>query len=631
MIFFRRSPDYDPNWDLTLSMRFRQWTSGWRGVVVLTILVGWAVSAWKGDDIYTWVKVRRAEGLIAEADAARSRGDFSGVAEKLKQAMALLQYHPATLRAVARYQLDMKQLSGLNTYQRLMESGEATQADRVTFAREAFRLGRADLAAGVLEELRANPETRDSAVVLALQAASLAGQGEWAGAVKQAREACAVQGGDESGQAYAKAVLARLLLQPPQTARAEAEALIREGIDLLTELALRRDGEGLETLEILVMLAQDSGMAPFLAGREAQGLLEAAEAHPQASARLKVGLWSVLLAAEPGRRGEITQALFERAKAGESPVMRLEAARWLNQRRMHRQALELAKPAKLESEEWFLVYLDASAALGDWDEVIRSLGSRETVPLSPALRRLFELRAEMTTGAKQDVEAAWREIELAAREEKPKNLLYMAGYAEQIGFPGEASRFYRKLLEVDTQVQGVGDKLNRAQRMACHAGLVRTSAGGWTLAELGERLGVFAGEFPELDEVQNDHAYIQLLLGRNVAEAADTARRLLRKRPELLAYRTTAALATLREQGRQEVLPGALSLGAAQTARVFQPDAAALYDGWTIDWKTAQDRYKAVHVAALRAAGRVFEAQQVADLIQAEALRPEERQLAGLP
>ena len=68
------------------------------------------------------------------------------------------------------------------------------------------------------------------------------------------------------------------------------------------------------------------------------------------------------------------------------------------------------------------------------------------------------------------------------------------------------------------------------------------------LEDLTRIVGSFAAEFPEIDEAQNDHAYLQLLAGTNLDQADHTAQRLLKKQPDLLAYRTTAALSALRHQ-----------------------------------------------------------------------------------
>jgi hypothetical protein len=187
--------------------------------------------------------------------------------------------------------------------------------------------------------------------------------------------------------------------------------------------------------------------------------------------------------------------------------------------------------------------------------------------------------------------------------------LYVAGYAEQIGFAAEAAQIYRRLLAGNDNALPGGTKLGPSRRLACYIGVLRTAAPSMTLKDLSELMGSFASEFPEMDEVQNDHAYLQLLAGEGLEDAAKTARRLCEKKPEILAYRTTLALAALR---RNDI-----------------PAAEAVYRGWNIDWSTAQDRYKAVYAAVMRAAGRTADADKVASTINNEALRFEELQLAG--
>lgn len=596
---------------MTFRLRFRIWTSGWRGVLVMFLLVGMALGFWKGASAYEWLKARRAAHLIAKAEDAREQGDFVEASKKLGQATALLQRHPLTLRAVARYQVAMQDLSALNTYLELMKTGQATTEDKVQFAREALRLGRPEMAAEILAQLKEHPDTKDTAAVLALQAGNSATEGRWPEAVEFARRACASPGSD-GDLAYAQSILARLLIQPPSPTEADGPALLTEGVALLSTLALRQDAAGLEALEILVSLSQNMQTATLLSRRDVKPLADAAERHPRADAALKVGAWSLLLASDPAKRVEITQAFFEHFKDNPSPKLRLEAARWLNKRGMHRLALDLAEPSKHESEEWFLLCLDATAALGNWEEVFQALSAKnEKVPLPPALRRLFELRGALETGRHPDLTAAWRDIQAAARTESAANQLYVAGYAEQIGFHQEAALIYRRLLERDESAVPAAGRLGRPRRMACFTGVLRTGAGTMTLEELRAFVGAFAAEFPEIDEVQNDNAYLQLLSGVNLDRAAAMGERLLKKKPDLLAYRTTVALSLLRRQKAEA--------------------AAAVYDGWITDWNTAQDRYKAVYAAVMRAGGRSSEADRMIAKIKSDSLRPEERQLAGLP
>lgn len=611
MIFFRRRPDYDPDKEMTLRLRLHIWTSGWRGVFVLSLLVAAGLLWWRGSKAYEWVKVRRAEQLIAQSEAARERGDFVEASKKLGEATALLRRHPVTLRAVARYQVEMHDLSALNTYAELTKTGQATTVDKVSFVHESFRLGHPEMAALVLEQLKELPVTRGTAAVLALQAEQSAWKGRWQEAMKLARQACATPG-EDLDLAYAQSVLARLLLQPPSPTLDDGPALLSEGVAVLSALAQRRDAAGREALEMLISLSQNLQTATLFLHKNVDALTDAAERHPRADPALKVGAWSLRLAADPAKRVEITQAFFEHFKDNPSSNLRLEAARWLNQRGMHRLALDLAEPSKLESEDWFLLHLDAMAALGNWEEVFRILTAKnQTIPLPPALRRLFELRGALETGRQPDLTAAWRDIQAAGRSENVRNQLYIAGYAEQIKFPSEAALIYRRLLDREEAALTVAGKLSRPQRLACYTGRLRTAAGALKLAELVSLVGAFAAEFPEIDEVQNDHAYLRLLAGTEFEKADGIAQKLLQKRPELLAYRTTAALAALR---RQKVA-----------------EAVAIYDGRNIDWSTAQDRYKAVYAAVLRAAGRTMEAEKIAGKIKPDALRPEERRLAGLP
>lgn len=611
MIFFRRRPDYDPDKEMTLSLRFRIWTSGWRGIFVLFALVALGLGMWKGADAYEWLKAQRAEHLIAESEAARERGDFIEASKKLGEATALLQRHPLTLRAVARYQVAMRDLSALNTYVELMKTGQATTEDKIQFAREALRLGRPEMAAGVLAQLKELPDTRDTAAVLAIQAGNSAAEGRWPEAVEFARRACASPGSD-TDLAFAQSILARLLIQPPSPTEAGGSALLTEGVDLLSALALRQDAAGIEALEILVSLSQNMQTATLMHHRDVKALTDAAERHPRADAALKVGAWSLLLAADPSKRVEITQALYEHFKDNPSSKLRLEAARWLNKRGMHRLTLELAEPSKRDSEDWFVLCLDATAALGNWEEVFRTLSDKdEKVPLPPALRKLFELRGALETGRRPDLIAAWRDIQGALRTESAGNQLYVAGYAEQIRFHHEAAIIYRRLLDRDESAVPAAGRLGRPRRMACFTGVLRTGAGTMTLEELRSFVGAFAAEFPEIDEVQNDNAYLQLLSGLNLDRAAAMGERLMKKKPDLLAYRTTVALSLLRRQKAAA--------------------AVAVYDGWRTDWSTAQDRYKAVYAAVMRAGGRASDADRMVAKIKSDSLRPEERQLAGLP
>ena len=605
MIFFRRSHPFDPNWDMTLELRWRIWTSGWRGALVLLTLITVPLVMWKGPEAYKQLKVWRAEKLVALAEAAQQKGDFKEAANQLRQATLLVQKHPLTLRAVAQYQVAIQDLSALKTYTALMETGLATTEDKLSFARQAFRLGQPEAAAQVLTELEAMPDIQKTAMLLALRAEQAATKETWSRAHELASQACAGPG-SEQDKTYAQSVLARLLLNPSET----NPVRMSEGIRLLSSIALQPDEAGLEALGMLVTLSQNPQATALFQDRNVQPLLDAAERHPRASAALKVNAWNLRLAAAPGKRAEITQAFLARFQDEPTLAIRLEAARWLNQKGLHEQTLAMAESAKLESRDWFLIYLDANAALGRWEAVLSALGTKDqAIPLGLATQRLFELRGALETKREINTGDAWRDIQAALRQADTGERLYAAGYAEKMGYAAEAARIYRQALERDDEVQPTEDKLGRPRRLACYLGLLRTGSGALDLKELGKLMGKVAEEFPEMDEVKNDHAYLQLLAGENIEQATHTAQKLSSQKPAILAYRTTVALGLLRKE---------------------KLAAAEVYDGWTIDWSTAQDRYKVVYVAVMRSAGRGEEALPVAATINTAALRAEERQLIGL-
>ena len=609
MIFFRRTPEYDQWDDMTLLFRLRLWTSGWRGALVLSVLIVPSLVIWKGEDAYNSMKMWRAQSLINQAEAALVRGDNKESESLLNQATVLIHRQPIMLRAVARFQVATYNLEALNTYRALLETSEATAMDKVAMCRQAFRAGQPELASAVIDELGNLPGPEDMAVLLALKAEKLAADGHWPEAVQLARQA-GNSAGNEEEKAYSRKVLARLLLLPPPQWATEAQPT--EGLDLMSSLALRQDALGLEALEILVNLSRNPQMAPLLAGRDFDAIVATAEKHPGGGAALKVNAWNLRVAARLSEREAVIREFFDHFKVDPSSLNRLEAARWLNQQGIHKMVIELAEPSKLESKDWFALYLDATAAQGHWEDIHRVLSSEDhQIPLAPVLRKLFDFRAQMETGHHPDADSSWQDILLASRTANTSDQLYVAGYAERIGFPMHAAKIYEQLLNRVEALLSEADRLGRSRRLACYIGLLRNSAGNRPLEDLCKLVRKFADEFPEIDEVQNDSAYLALLAEGDLDGAEKTARRLLLQKPELLSYRTTLALTELKRKRITE--------------------AADVYRGYSIDWETAPDRYKAVYAAVMRASGRTSEADQVASRISVANLRPEELRLAGLP
>jgi len=573
------------------------------GIVLVLVLIG----ALEGKRGYGAVKVWRAENLIAQSVQAQARGDDAEARRFLREAGVLLAGHPTMLRAVAQYHARRHEPNCLDVYEVLGKMGYATAQDWIEYTRQAFYLQLPDKAARGLKELQSSPNLVNTPPVIRLEAERAALEGKWRDAMFLAGRAVDRLGG-ESGEDE-RLFLARVLVRIPNTAVAGKEGLVRESIEILDALAARRDTIGKDALDLLVELARSPGRTVLLHHPKVAFWMESARANPWADDVLRAQCWELRLAAEPEKRDQ-TLAEFLNYYRSASPNSRLEAARWLQQHHEYALVLEISESSRLLSEEWYTVYLDGVAGLGDWERVLKEMDSDLTIALPAAIRRLFRLRAELETQRNPDTVQEWTWIRNALEKADTKERMYVAGYAEQIGFPKEAAAIYEELLKGGMPATiGVGNVPN-SKKVACYMGLLRTKGSTAPLVDFVNLLKRFAAEYRDLDEVQSDAAYYRLLLGDDDEEVKATVNRLLNARPDLLAYRTDAALLALREK---------------------HPDKAVeVYDHWQTSWTEAADRFKAVRVAVLEANGRESEAAELRSMIHADHLRPEEKALAGI-
>ena len=179
--------------------------------------------------------------------------------------------------------------------------------------------------------------------------------------------------------------------------------------------------------------------------------------------------------------------------------------------------------------------------------------------------------------------------------QRPETLLYVAQYAEKVGATEEALKAYRQLSK---QPQSA------AQAYLALIRLVEQKGDTRALRDLMKEL---IAAFPNDPAPRNDLAYLELLTKENIASAAEAAKTLVASRPEMLAYRTTLALAYL---------------------RMNDPKSAhALFRGVEVDWKTAPPSWRAVYAAVLAANGDIKSARQMVNQLPRQQLRAEERAL----
>ena len=456
----------EPNPNAPLWVKCFRWM-GRRWVLIFLVsvcLLG--IGFWKGDAFYRQVKVWRAGRLIAASKKAQQAGDDPAAVGSIRQAWTLLPQHVPTIRAMAEYETWKRDPSALEVYQRLIATGGATTEDWIQFTREAFRqqrqsdssLGASDVttfprdlsrlpfapaALRGLEELNKSPSTWSRPEVMALRAERMIWDGQQTEALELARQAAASANGE--AQKSARLVSARILVASPAAGPAERSAEQGEGMTILGDIASQPGRNGFEALEILIRLTQRPDSAQLFARSDAEKWRQALNQHPEADARLRAMAWSLPLAAAPGRKAEIIEEMC-RFYSAAAPNQKLEGARWLNQHGFHYECIALLESSKLASKDSFLVYLDALAGAGQWENVAPLVAADAKVPLSLAVRRLFEYRAASELRQSPDATTAWRDIRRLLPQEGYDNGIFIANYAEKIGFPAEAASIYRRML-----------------------------------------------------------------------------------------------------------------------------------------------------------------------------------------
>ncbi len=424
--------------------------------------------------------------------------------------------------------------------------------------------------------------------------------------LRLAREAVLAATGKTTELSACRLSLARVLLMVRDTDNAAAQDR-GEALGLLRDVALGNETERLDAIEILVRLAEQPAMAPLLKEAKLGEVVSRMAAARDLPASLKVAAWDLRLAGCDAAERRTVVDEFARSFRAEQ-AGGLEAARWLLQHREFEAALKMADPEMQTGENWFLVGMDALAGQGDWAGILHRLEPAQHPPLAPSVVDLFAFRARCELGQKLDAHEMWRDLQAKLNGEPSSVQLYVAGYAEQMGYADQAAAIYRGLL-VRTQTPEAM-RTQVMERRNAYLGILRSASATMTLDDLTGLYASLVREFPDMDEAQNDLCYLQLL--QNKADRAVVAEvtQLLDRRPEWLTVRSTLALALLRE-------------GRAQAA-------ADVYAGWKIDWAGASDRCKAVRVAVLDAAGQHTEAEKMRSALGAANLRVEEKRLAGI-
>lgn len=530
------------------------------------LLLGAAFAPAKG----LWRKAH-ARKLVSEAEAyaAQNRPDAA-----LASVTAAAIKGETGVRAL-RLLLDLNGRAGkedaVRAWVGLSRAPELPIEDRRELLRWAVRWGQAEWAdAQWLELSKEQPISPESARVAATY---FEFRGEPRAAVEMAR--LAMEKDKEGTDLETRTLLGRVLLKHGSP---RDQAI---GKRLLMETAERSDAVG---LAVLRQLAESRALLPF----EAQQCLSWLERNPAREKRDELAAADLRMQVTPYRRGQIV------AEMAASEVEPATLGRWLLDRQAHKELLGAIPPEKAAaSKELALLRLDGLAQAERWAEVEAELEAGR-LPAPPLETALYRARAATALNRPRIAELQWKQAEQHAGKD-PRSLLLMAGYAAGAKAWTVAEAALRNLAAQPEYARRAWEQLLRMAWAANSATKARE-----VLAEMGRI-------YPEDLAIQNDLAYVDLLLQREVPEAFGRAESLHRRHPERWAFRATLALGMLR-MGRER-------------------DALRLLEAENLDWQDAPAGHRAIYAAALWSAGQKAKAMEIRRSIRAEEIRPEEDRL----
>lgn len=547
----------------------------WKRILVVCLLLGMvAVGVIYAPGWYQQGRARRSRAMALAAEQKLAQNDLAGALESAQAALNLDRGNIAALRVLARGYTAMQREEAFELWEAVWQGKLPPAGERAQVIDLALALRRVDKAESFLQQALKQEPTPPEALRQAAVFFELRGQ--YVRSVQAARKYLASRPADEE----IRLLVARQLLagQDPQNV-AEARQML---------LSLGPSTNNAVAFAAIVLLAR----APNLTPAELQACMGRLRSLPADLGR-DLLLRDLELRATPARRDDLIAETIAKYQGGGDAQL-LALGRWLNNRREFPRTLEVVPLAKaVTTQDLYLVHCDALAGLLRWTDLARLL-EQEKPPLPEWLAELYRARAARELKNENQAAAHWDQA-LALAASIPKALVHLGEYAEQIGELTEAAKAYQRLTRFDPFTR------------QAFMGLVRVQEKKGDTAALMRVMREMVKAYPKDSAPQNDLAYLELLMEANVEGARQVAEQLVARNPELLAYRTTLALAHLR--------------------RKDLPAARAAYEKATIVWDEALPGWQAVYVAVIGGLGQADLAKKLAPTIPQSRLKPEEREL----
>jgi Flp pilus assembly protein TadD len=275
-----------------------------------------------------------------------------------------------------------------------------------------------------------------------------------------------------------------------------------------------------------------------------------------------------------GNAARLAQLYKGSAQFADETLVALAA--WLNKIGRPAKTLEVLPQARAaQRQDFFLLYLNALAALQRWND-IENLLTSERFPIEPVLQHMYLAVAQTRLGSAAAATNEWqRALQAANTIEK---FLVLAGYAEQNSASDIADAAYSEAIKIAPKGR------------AAYAGRLRLALAAGRTAQAQTIAAEIVQLWPDDTAARNQDTYLRLLLGASdgAAEAAEReAEVLVRKEPRNWSARATLGLACLRLGRNKDALaaireprvtgvepPGALAVRAAILAANGYEDGA---------------------------------------------------------
>ncbi|MEO6054798.1 MAG: tetratricopeptide repeat protein [Chthoniobacterales bacterium] len=552
----------------------RSWRNFFAGVAVILVLFLLGASLaiiYGGPSIRNW----RALQLSAKAGKLFISKDYVAAQQAAIAAYQLSPANPEVQRTVGKILAGLGHPQAIELYRALDAGGLANTQDQLFYAGLLVQQQDLTEAADVLQKVfKAEPENNEAH---ALNAKVLLMQGKFAESEVELRDILSKNPGNQD----VLVLLGRLLAVSPDPAKRA------EGVEILKKMAKSKEKAGLAALKYLLRIPQGDPA-------ETREWMIAIENHPLSDedARLLAADWEVHF--DPSKSKEVYSRLMK--EFGNAPPEQLrDFGGWLNQHQQYDLVLRLfSKDTALSRRDYFLIWLDAEAGLGEWGEVTRVLqNTKPAPPLEAPFISLFRGRAAAALNDPAQAALFYRKAITDAKRDA-KIIWYLAGYFKQIGMPEYTKEALTLLLRSPTTARAGYQAL-----LALAAQKRDTVAVVSILTEMHLR-------WPKDDSVENDQRFFSLLLGKATNQETE-AQQLITQDPASLPFRTTLALLYLKQSKPK--------------------DALNVYKDLRVDWPQMNPELRAIYAAVLEANGMHDDAIQVASGITENMLYKQERDL----